>query len=376
MLSTTEKKACFVISPIGEADSEVRKRADQILRHVIRPAVQECGYDAVRADEIDKPGIITSQVIQHIVSDPLVVADLTGRNPNVFYELAVRHAIRRPLVQLIQKGEPIPFDVAATRTIYVDHHDLDSVASARAEIVSQIRALEKDPASLETPISVSLDLQMLRQSENPEERSLADLVAAVTDLRVELTKMEGRIGSTIESPLKRVSDILLFLERSDMRPGQLRGRGKMSEGMQMEVMHLLSRYTHGVAEDAALLVAASPFREEHPWLYDIAAEVALCSSNGTARSRCAELVRLLSDLLEGPLSQILLAASQERRDFRDSFYLLRDAVKRVRERVGLYVSETELEQRRQEDRRRHDPVISGEPSSGRRERAKPKDPPG
>ena len=87
-------KICFVIAPIGEPESDTRRRSDQILRHVIRPAVKSKGYTAIRADEISEPGIITSQVIQHIVEDPLVVADLTERNPNVFYELAVRHAIR------------------------------------------------------------------------------------------------------------------------------------------------------------------------------------------------------------------------------------------------------------------------------------------
>ena len=110
-----DQKNCFVVAPIGELDSDTRKRSDQVLNYVIKPAVSECGYIAIRADEIDKPGIITSQVIQHVVNDPLVVADLTERNPNVFYELAIRHAIAKPLVQIMKKGEQIPFDVAATR---------------------------------------------------------------------------------------------------------------------------------------------------------------------------------------------------------------------------------------------------------------------
>ena len=148
----SEEKTCFVISPIGETESDVRKRSDQVLKHVIRPAVSECGYEAIRADEIDKPGIITSQVIQHVVNDALVVADLTERNPNVFYELAIRHAIAKPLVQLMESGEQIPFDVAATRTIFVDHRDLDSVADAKIKIVEQIAELEADPTATETPI--------------------------------------------------------------------------------------------------------------------------------------------------------------------------------------------------------------------------------
>ena len=68
-------KDCFVIAPIGEPESDIRKRSDQILKHVISPALKECGYKATRADQISEPGMITSQVIQHIVDDPLVVAD-------------------------------------------------------------------------------------------------------------------------------------------------------------------------------------------------------------------------------------------------------------------------------------------------------------
>ena len=102
------ERTCFVIAPIGDPESQIRKRSDQVLKHVIGPAVASCGYRALRADQISEPGMITSQVIQHIVEDPLVVADLTDRNPNVFYELAIRHAIRRPLVQLIKKGNKSP----------------------------------------------------------------------------------------------------------------------------------------------------------------------------------------------------------------------------------------------------------------------------
>jgi len=189
-----EDKMCFVIAPIGDAESDTRRRSDQILKHIIAPAAESCGYKTIRADQISEPGIITSQVIQHIVDDPLVIADLTGRNPNVFYELAIRHAIKKPLVQIIKKGEAIPFDVAGTRTVHVDHHDLDSVEDAKKEITKQIKATEKDAGKVDTPISAALDLKILRQSDNPEERSLADLVSAISDLRAGLLAIERRIS--------------------------------------------------------------------------------------------------------------------------------------------------------------------------------------
>ena len=106
-MADNSEKICFVIAPIGESDSDIRKRSDQVLKYIIRPAVESCGYRAVRADEVAEPGIITNQIIRHVVDDPLVIADLTGQNPNVFYELAIRPT-RKPLVQIINKVEDIP----------------------------------------------------------------------------------------------------------------------------------------------------------------------------------------------------------------------------------------------------------------------------
>jgi hypothetical protein len=190
-------KTCFVIAPIGEPESEIRKRSDQVFTYVITPAVQQFGYDPLRADHISEPGLISSQVIQHIVDDPLVIADLTGHNPNVFYELALRHALRKPLVQIMKSGEKIPFDVANTRIIPVDHRDLDSVETAKRDIVKQVNAVEKKPADIETPISVSIDLQNLKRSDNPEQRSLGDLLTAVTEIRTGLANVEQRLDNQI-----------------------------------------------------------------------------------------------------------------------------------------------------------------------------------
>jgi hypothetical protein len=106
-------KSCFVIAPIGEKGSEIRKRSDAILKYLIQPVVESCGFsNAVRADHLALPGIITRQVIERVVNDDLVIADLTGANANVFYELAIRHMVRKPLVQIVANTSSIPFDIA------------------------------------------------------------------------------------------------------------------------------------------------------------------------------------------------------------------------------------------------------------------------
>lgn len=165
------EKLCFVICPISDKGTPTHKRSDQVLRHIIEPAAKECGYKAFRADEITAPGIITNQVIDHLINDPLVIADLTDHNANVFYELAVRHAVGKPLVQIIDSQQHIPFDVSQMRTIKFDVHDLDSVANCRKEIVEHIETVEKDPALVDNPISNPISLALygkeLRDSGNP-----------------------------------------------------------------------------------------------------------------------------------------------------------------------------------------------------------------
>jgi hypothetical protein len=174
---------CFVICPIGAEKSEVRARSDKILKHVIRPVAEECGYKAIRADEISEPGSITTQIINHILNAEMLVADLTGQNANVFYELAVRHAIRKPYVQIIEKGERIPFDIAAIRTIEINHTDLDSVAAAKEEIKKQMRFTASNAAKVESPITVAVDLASLTKSDNPLEQRMAELLNGMAELR-------------------------------------------------------------------------------------------------------------------------------------------------------------------------------------------------
>ena len=267
------KKPCFVISPIGEKDSDTRKRSDQVLKHIIRPAVESCGYEAVRADEIDKPGIITSQVIQRVINDPLVIADLTERNPNVFYELAIRHAIKKPLVQIIKKGEGIPFDVAGTRTIQFDHKDLDSVEEAKNNIIEQIKSLELDSSELETPISVSLGLQQLRQSEKPEERSLADLVSAVSELQNGITKMGENIFNNSQNLFRKeikalVKEIMLNSEYNINNINNTKNLKKTFKDP-FYFRKMMKMLPENEKDPISILMIFSIFRDEIPWLYEI-----------------------------------------------------------------------------------------------------------
>lgn len=148
---------CFVISPIGDEDSIERRHADLLLGSLIEPSLVELGLRAVRADQISKPGLITGQIIDHIVRSKLVIADLSFGNPNVFYELALRHATRLPVVQLIRRGDKLPFDVGQYRTVELDMTDIYTLVPKidlyRQEITRQSRVAVSEGVASESPLS-------------------------------------------------------------------------------------------------------------------------------------------------------------------------------------------------------------------------------
>lgn len=149
---------CFYVTPIGEDGSEHRKHSDLFLSSIVEPALEQFQLKVVRADAIDKPGTITRQIIEYLIRSRLVIADLSFHNPNVFYELAIRHAARLPVVQIIRAADRIPFDLSQTRTIKIDTTDIYSLVPRleiyKSEIASQVRRALDDPDSVDNPISV------------------------------------------------------------------------------------------------------------------------------------------------------------------------------------------------------------------------------
>lgn len=147
-------KKCFVIMPFGSASPEQKKRFDGVYRGIIVPAVREAGYEPVREDISATPGSIPKSIITKLAEAEMVVADLTSMNPNVFYELGIRHVFsKNGTVLIMSKGETIPFDNASYRVILYTNElaDLDDI---HKEIVTAITNREN---TIEDPDNVVHD---------------------------------------------------------------------------------------------------------------------------------------------------------------------------------------------------------------------------
>lgn len=131
-------KKCFVVSPIGEDGSDIRRNADQLFNHIIKPVCEKCGFKAIRIDHENTPDSITQGILDSLFKYDLVIADLTGHNPNVFFEIGYRASIGKPIIHLKRKGESIPFDVSSIRTFDYDLTDLDVVAETRERLEKAI----------------------------------------------------------------------------------------------------------------------------------------------------------------------------------------------------------------------------------------------
>lgn len=182
-------KTCFVISPIGEQGTPVRRRADGVLNELIRPAMEPLGYRVERADLDRSPGIVTEIMIACIVDAELVIADLTDTNPNVMYELAIRHAIAKPVIQMMELGGRLPFDILGQNTIFFDP-DLAGRRNAIEALTEAHTAILSNP-NLGNPIRRALDIRELAERGTPHEKVLLELIK---DLRQVVARLEPSVG--------------------------------------------------------------------------------------------------------------------------------------------------------------------------------------
>src|ERR1017187_124997 len=113
-------KDCFVVMPIKKDATEEYRHYRTLYEEWVKPIPEGKDSRVVRADDIQRSGLITQDVTLGLARADLVIADLTDLNPNVFYELGVRHALRgQGTIMLIDESRTldVPFDISPYRVI-------------------------------------------------------------------------------------------------------------------------------------------------------------------------------------------------------------------------------------------------------------------
>lgn len=129
---------CFIVMPFGQPDSDA-------VHHVLRQACLQAGLRPLRGDDLFTPTDILDDIWLGISGASYVIADITGRNPNVLYELGMAHTLAKPVLILSRKAEDIPIDLSTRRVIvYGTAADGDWQAALATRTQAALQTLLKD----------------------------------------------------------------------------------------------------------------------------------------------------------------------------------------------------------------------------------------
>jgi len=137
-----KRKLCFVLMPF-------EKGLKAVYQLAIKPACEKAGFKALRADELIGPYNIHRDIIKHIFVSDVIIADLTGWNPNVFYEMGVAHVLDNKTIMIIQEGNKLPFDIGNYRCLFYDQSEqgLESLSHRLVEYLQTMEQWRRHPTN-------------------------------------------------------------------------------------------------------------------------------------------------------------------------------------------------------------------------------------
>jgi len=218
--------SCFVICPIGNKHAElgtegrdIYEKSIQTFEEIISPACLGVGLRPFRADGINEAGEITDQIFRSLRDAHVVIADLTGANPNVMYELGLRHTTAKLTIQ-IGESDRLPFDVTTIRTI-IFKRTPNGLITARRSLIEALAAgingkfsqISATRIWLETAAAPILDEEELVDNGIDEPgylELLADMEAGRADMIATLSAM-GNVVTEIGSTTNEATEALAKL---------------------------------------------------------------------------------------------------------------------------------------------------------------------
>lgn len=204
-----EKKKCFVIMPISDVDGYDKGHFTRVYEHLIRPAVENAGYEPVRADDTSKANFIVVDILQQILACDIAICDLSSRNPNVFYELGVRQAFNKKTVLICDEKTSKPFDTSGIRTLpYSASLRVDEV---KRSIPILTKCIEETISPTNKDVNSLIELLSIEKPATlPEKVTLTQDSSVILNAINELNKKINFNNHTSSIDVNKVSDGSLF----------------------------------------------------------------------------------------------------------------------------------------------------------------------
>lgn len=195
-LAEKEKPVCFVIMPISDVHGYEPGHFGRVYEHVLKPAIVSAGYLPVRADDTIKTDYIVVGIIQQIVESEMVICDFSARNPNVMYELGIRHAFNKPVALIKDRRTDKVFDIQGLR--YVEYDDSLRIDTVQKDISKISGAIQETASANGKGVNSVVQLAGITAAEIPAKQQVSGetqlILSAIASLerRVDSVETKGR----------------------------------------------------------------------------------------------------------------------------------------------------------------------------------------
>lgn len=190
-----KQETCFIIMPFGEW-------FDYYFETIYIPAIESAGLIPRRADDLYRPSAIVHDIWAITQQAKVILADLSGKNPNVFYELGLAHAVAKPAILVTESIDDIPFDLRALRVIVYDKNEPNWGGILREKIETAIKEILASPLEAVLPAFIKVKKSTPKKTVTQAEK---ELIALKQDMDLVKRELQSRTEETSSVSRPRIS---------------------------------------------------------------------------------------------------------------------------------------------------------------------------
>ena len=192
---------CFVMMPFKDP-------FDLYYQAIYKPAIEDSNFKAIRADDLFRPSVIVSDIWTMVRNANVLIAELTTKNANVFYELGLAHAVGKPVILVSESMNDVPFDLQQLRVLLYNKDDPSWGEKLREEISISLKEVQADPIEA-VPTIFRKKVESFAPEQDELSARLENLESQVRLLRIRPTGKTSRpsLSSRINEARVALSDI-------------------------------------------------------------------------------------------------------------------------------------------------------------------------
>jgi hypothetical protein len=209
-----DKKKCFVIMPFSKAYSLAREQWAEIFEYKIKLAVEESGF-GYKCERYElRRANITKAILNELNNAHVVIADLTGKNPNVLWELGVRHTLSKRTILIAQDKKFLPSDLKDYPIILYKYKQTPAdVDKFKREIKDRLEDIEADPENPDSPVADFLGNKNIDILAYEKAANLRKLDALLSELSFNVNEIDNIAKQLAEGapPFSRLQNTCMKL---------------------------------------------------------------------------------------------------------------------------------------------------------------------